>query len=410
MLQKTVLDNGLIIITERDDNIKTVTISCTIKCGSYNENADNRGIAHFTEHMLFKGTINRTAKQISEDIEGIGGILNAETSFEHTKYHVTVLSECWEKGIEVLSDLVWNNLIPEEEFKKEKQVILEELKMYDDNPGAKIFDLLFKRMFPNYPNRQFVGGTIESVSQISRDQMINFIDTFYVPSNIIIVAAGNIDHDKLVDFIQSYSSNIDFKTGNLSTEKTEFNPSSLIGPDLSEKKEIQQSHLSWGLFGPKPSDDDYAVGEIMACILGGNSSSRLYQIIREEKGLAYTIRMDAQGVSDIGFLSGYVGLDGNSIDAVKKIIFSELDKVKNEDISDEELERAKAYVKGTTMIYFERTSSRNSYVVNCLITLTDPNIEHFINKIEKVTIKDLREFANKYFQEDNICFVEITPK
>lgn len=409
MLQKTTLDNGLVIVTNHNDYNKTTTISYTVRCGSYNEEDNNRGIAHFTEHMLFKGTTNRTSQQINEEIEGIGGILNAETSFEHTKYHVTVLSEYWEKGIEVLSDMIWNNLIPEDEFKKEKQVILEELKMYDDNPGAKIWDLLFKRMFLNYPNRQSVGGTIQSVSAITREQMIEFIDKFYVPSNMILVATGNIDHNKLVDFAKEFSSGVELKALKKSQIKP-FKMTKLKGPDLAEKKEIAQSHLAWGLYGPKPSDDDFATSEVVACILGGNASSRLYQIIREERGLAYTVRMDSEGLSDVGLLSGYVGLDGNSINSVKEVIIAEINKIKQEPVSENELERAKAYIKGTTMIAFEKTSSQNSYIVNTLIANGKPEIDDYIKSIENVTANDIQKFTAKYLKEDNICFVQITPK
>jgi predicted Zn-dependent peptidase len=408
MIKETKLDNGLLIITDTDDHAKTTTISYTVKCGSYDEDDSNRGIAHFTEHMLFKGTAERTSQEISESIEGIGGILNACTSFDHTMYHCTVPTDFWEIGVEVISDLIWNNTIPEEEFEREKQVILEELKMYDDDASSKVWELLFVHLYRNNPNRQRVGGTLETVSKIQRQQMIDFIDKYYVPNNMIVVATGNINHDKLVEFIKSYCPELEPSED---IERQELVSEKLGQKDLIEtRSNIAQSQLCWGMFGPLVKEEDYVSGEIACSILGGNSSSRLYQLIREQKGWAYTVKMDIEGISDNGVISGYVGLDGNNIESVKKTVMEQLEKLKKESINEEELKRAKAYVKGTLMISLERTSVQNDFIVSSFLNDSSLNVEEFYNRIDKVTAEDIKEFANKYFNQDNICFVQIVPK
>jgi predicted Zn-dependent peptidase len=409
MINVAKLENGLQILTENDDHAKTLTLSYVVKCGSYNEDKSNLGIAHFTEHMLFKGTTNRNSVEISEYVEKIGGILNAETSFQHTKYYCTVPAESWKTGIDIISDLVWNNLIPEEEFEREKQVVLEELKMYEDNASAKACELLNKKMFNSSVNRQLIGGTLESVKAITRDQMISFIDKNYTPKNIFVVATGNINHNELVEFIKNYMEDVELISNNdISVE--EFTPGKSDGKDEVLSKDINQSHLCWGSFGPRPSDKDYVVGEVISTLLGGNASSRLYQIIREQQGLAYTVSMDCEPVFDLSILNGYVGLDKENIPNVKKVISEQFDILKKELVSEEELQKAKSYIRGTVLIAFERTSSKNRFICESILNNIDTDLDKYLKEIDNVISDDIKNFAVKYFNTDNIYFSEIISK
>jgi predicted Zn-dependent peptidase len=183
-----------------------------------------------------------------------------------------------------------------------------------------------------------------------------------------------------------------------------------LGGHIIEKKDICQSHLCWGLFGPKPSDKEYATGEVITNLLGGNSSSRLYQIVREQKGLAYSVNMDIEPLIESTILTGYVGLDGNNINAVKDIVKTELNKLKTDNISDGELERTKSYIKGTTLISLETTSGKNRFLNNSIINGLDTNFENYLKDIDNVTVNDIKNFANKYFKDDNICFTQVIPK
>lgn len=410
MLNRSTLDNGLTIITQKDDNAKTATISYLVKSGSYNETEETLGIAHFTEHMLFKGTTSLTSKDINYAIEGIGGILNALTSFEYTKYHCTVPSEYWKTGIEILSDMVWNNTIPEKEFVLEKQVVLEELKMYKDVADIRAIDLLFTNLHRNYKLRQTVGGEISTVKAITREQMLEYIDKYYVPNNITIVGTGNINHEDIVEFAKNY---IDYDINNNDNiELEKFKPDEIKPEEneIIEEKEIEQSHLCWGMFVPEPASDEYAVMDIIATLLGGNASSRLYQIVREEKGLAYSVNAWLEELRDNSILMGYVGLDKQNIDLVKNIIFEQINKIKTELIDNEELERVKSYIKGTTLISLETTSSKNSYICSATAVNVEPNIEDYFEKLNKITSEEVMQIANKYLKENNICFSQIISK
>lgn len=404
--KETTLHNGLKIITDSNSNDSTTTISFAVKVGCYNEDESNLGIAHFTEHMLFKGTTNRTAQDINEDIGEVGGLLNASTSFEVTQYFCTISSDFWQKAVEVLSDLIWNNTIPEEEFDLERSVILEELKMYDDDPQSKCMNLLLENMHENAINRQTIGGTLESVSKITRQQMLDFIDKFYTPNNIFIVATGNINHEELVKEVEKYTNQVEIKNSDIKEESYQYEK---LGKVIEKNMNIVQSHLSFGLFGPKPNSEEYPVAELTSIILGGNSNSRLYRLIREEKGLAYTVSVSNEEVKDNIIINGYVGLDGSNIELVKNIIIEQLNNLKESLVSEKELNMAKAYKKGASVISRERTSNRTAYIIYSLIVNSNPSFEHELELVEKVTPEQIKDFANKYLTEDNLCFVELKP-
>ena len=407
MYKESNLDNGMKIITLLDNNAPTVTLTYLIKCGSYNEDKNNLGIAHFTEHMLFKGTLNRTSNKINWDIENFGGLLNAETFFNYTKYYCTVPYEYWEIGIDVLSDLVWFNTIPKDEFQKEKQVILEELKMYEDDSGSKVFDLLMQGMNKNEISRQLVGGTIETVSKIKREQMIDFIDQNYNPNNIVIVATGNIKHEKLVDFVENFCKDIDFKKSPISDIPANFEIDTDF-QEIIEQKEISQASLCWGLFGPQPSKEEIYTLEIISTLLGGNSSSILYQTIREKFGLVYTVYTSIMNLGNTSIFYGYAGLDQKNVKKVKDIVLTELLNLKTNLVDNEELEFIKRYIKGTYALCQEKTSGKNNVICECIIN--DLDYDNYIENINKVTTEDIMNFAQKYFSEDQIQFAQIIPK
>lgn len=409
MFKKTILDNGLTIITDNDNNSKIGTLSYLVKSGSHSEDDSNYGIAHFTEHMLFKGTTNRHFTDINQDIENIGGLLNAETSFQYTRYYCVVPSDVWEMGLDVISDIVWNNTIPEEEFENEKTVVLEELKMYSDDSSSNVMDKLNVIMNKQYENRQLVGGTVESVSKITRDQMIDFIDKNYTYDNVVFVGTGNVDHDKIVEFITQYTkidmSNIDKK------DNLEFNPYENSGDEIIlSKGEIYQAHIAFGLFGPTPSNDDYVAFEVLNNILGGNSSSLLYHEIRETLGLAYTVSTNIELFDDCTQLIGYVGLDKENIQKCKDVIIQFIEKLSKEKIDDDRLKRNINYLKGTTLLALEKTSSLNSYISQSLVYNVDYNIEKYLENLDKITSNDILNVASKYLNKDKIYFAIIQPK
>ncbi|MNJ90023.1 Protease 3 precursor [compost metagenome] len=406
-MNKKILSNGLEIYTEKIDSAKTVTFSIFIKVGSYNE-TNKFGIAHFIEHMVFKGTKTRDAQQIMEEIENVGGYVNAETSFQHTRYFATVPAENWKTAANVISDIVFHPTLPEEEVDLERTVIQEELKMYSDDSASHVSDLLFIAMHKSYKNRQSVGGTVQSVSEISRQDLFDFMQKFYQPNNIFVVATGNIQEDEIVNFMEEFTK--EFTENNNEFQNEEFEPDILESDTVSLERNIEQAHFSWGLFGPSANSEDYYAMEIATTILGGSSSSRLNQLIREKRGLAYTVRVSYYALKDSGIILGYTGLDQNNIQEVKDIVVEEFERLRNEPVSDNELKRAIAYTKGSTVISLEKPSSINSYIGTSIIDDVSSDPDDYIKGIESVTKQDIQKIARKYFTPDNWQFSQITPK
>jgi predicted Zn-dependent peptidase len=402
-MKKTVLKNGFTILSEHIPTSKSVTLSLFVGAGSYHERQYPAGVAHFLEHMFFKGTTNRNAQQINEEIDGIGGVLNAYTTSERTKYYTLVPYRHWKTGSNVLLDMIWNATFPEEEIERERNVILEEIKMYEDDPSSFVFDLLERKMHANQTERQSVIGTVESVKSITRETLISFVDEFYQPNNLIFVATGNIDHDELVSYVGSIpATRTKESTPSVSLEKTVFQEQ-----HLTYTRDLQQAHLAWGSFGPSVYEKDTTVMKVIANLLGGSLSSRLYRIIREERGLAYSVSLDYSSKSDSGVLYGYVGTEKEKIDEIKQIILDEFEKLKTEPVPQDELQRAINYTSGLFMLGLENHSSLNEfYGVHALLE-TNKTPDDFIEQIERVTSDDILSVANRYFSKENFLFVDI---
>lgn len=402
------LNNGLEVFIDKDVSSEIVTFCYLVKCGSFNENDSNRGIAHFTEHMLFKGTTNRKFSEINKDIEKVGGMLNAETSFDYTRYYSVVPLSQWEIGINVISDIIWNNTIPHEEFDKEKNVVIEELLMYDDDPQDKAIQNLNILLTGDYENRKLIGGTPESVSNITREDMINFIDKFYTPNNMALVITGNVDENKILDFINSYI-NIDI-TLNKKEEVERINIEKIKpGENVEKYNNIGQAHIAFGLNGPEPSSDDYTAFEIIAHVLGGNSSSILYHTIREVEGLAYITYVHTEELFDCSQLIGYVGLNKSNIKKCKNIILKEFKNIYDNGLSEEILKQTIDCLKGNSILGLETCRSKNSYLCNCIIYGMDYDKEEYFKKLDQVNINTIKTVAKKYLQPEKISFSYVTP-
>lgn len=405
-MNKTVLKNGLEIYTEKIDSAKTLTFSVYVKVGSYNE-TDKFGISHFIEHMVFKGTETRNSQDIMEEIENVGGYINAETSFEHTKYYATVPAEEWKVAADIITDITFKSTFPAEEVDLERAVIQEELKMYSDDSSSKVTDMLFEEMHKSYPNRQSIGGTVQTVAEISREDLIEYKNKFYQPNNIFIVATGKVNHNDIVEFMSQFESIENVKE--LDKEEN-FEPDILSSDTKSLERNIEQAHFTWGLFGPRSSDKDICALEVACSILGGSSSSRLYQLIREKKGLAYTVSVGVFDLKQNSIIYGYTGLDSSKIEEVKEIVVEEFEKLRNELVTDSEFKRTKAYLRGTHIIGLERPSSINSYIGDAIIKNTSTNPDDYVKNIESVTKEDIQRIARKYFTPDNWQFTQIIPK
>ena len=406
MMKKSKLQNGIQIVTCSDPNSKLVTIGFVVKNGSYNENENQTGLSHLIEHMVFKGTINRTVNQINKDVENVGGYLNACTSFTFTKYYATVPSRYWQVAADVLSDIMFNHTFPEDGFKSEKEVVKEEISMYEDNPKPFVIDKIYEEIFENYKNRQTISGKREDIDRYTIDDLNDMIDTNYCFNNITVLATGNINHEELEKFVSDYLVKYNItEEESYVTDYEEFEPHSLNGEVKKfERPDVNQTHLSFAMFGPGYNHEDIPALELLVNILGGNTSSLLYDNLREKKGLCYTIGADMETLSDVSLIIGYAGLNSQS-DVIQEI--TDLIAGLADNLTEEMLEDSKRYLIGMEDIQTETTSSLHSLYTDKIINDDFSPVEERKNKLEKVTLEQAKEVARKYFNKENLCFVKL---
>lgn len=404
---KTVLKNGLTVISEHTEHSVSTMLTYWTKVGGDYEKNFPFGIAHFLEHMMFKGTEERTKEDIKEEIDAIGGSFNASTWGDKTRYYTVVPFDKWETGVTVLSDMMFNSIFPEEEVKREKGVVLEEIKRYEDEPSGHAFNVLYEEMMKNRPERQSVLGTPDSVSSISRDDLLSFVDAFYQPKNMVFVATGNINHEALCSLLETLTPST---SKEVDTSIEPFEPFSLGGKTITIEREIKQAHLRFGLFGPNAHEEDSYILDVIGTLLGGSMSSRFFKIIREEKGLAYTANCGYMKGNDLGFLLGYVGTDKEKLSEVKEIIVKELNRLKTEPVSSKELEKVKNLKTGRYLVSQDYKEYINLHLaVQHMYGIGDSPVQ-YADKIKKVTSDDILRVANTYFGEDKMLFVEVVPK
>lgn len=371
-----------------DSNL--VTIGFVVHSGSYNETKDTLGIAHLTEHLVFRGTEKFTNEQTNTYIESLGGYLNAYTTYEYTKFYCTVPCDKWQEAIDFLIQIVFYNTIPEETFDIEKDIVINELKMYQDDPQSIAYENLYKLMFTQY-NKKMIGGTPETVAGITRQQVIDYINDYYISSNIDLIATGNIDPNELQDYINN---NIPFENNIIKpVGKTVFNNQYSI---TQNKQDINQSVLVWGMILPPSKHKDYEIVNLINNYLGGNTSSILYNEIREKQGLCYTINTSIEKFNNYSILNGYTSLNKDNIDKVCKTIVKEFQNI---NITQEQLDNNKQYLIGQHLMSNETTSGLNEFITTYgidydkvklinNITLDDVNKvkQHFVNNIYFSTV------------------------
>ncbi|MEK9129916.1 MAG: pitrilysin family protein [Patescibacteria group bacterium] len=410
MFQKTILKNGLRIITSKMPDMKSVASIILIGAGSRYENQKNNGISHFLEHIFFKGTKKRpTQKQISETIEKVGGQVNAFTSIDHTGFWTKVPKKHFKLGVEFLSDLVLNSLMKPEEIEKEKGVILEEINMYLDNPQSYVSVLIQQLMWENQALGFSISGKKEIIKKIVRENFVKYIQDLYQPSNMVISVAGDIEHEQIVEEVKK----IFDKIKNKAIKKFEKAKDQQKQPQiLLYKKDTDQAHLclslkSSNLFYNNPNKTIYSV---LSAILGGSMSSRLFTEIREKRGLAYYIYSSLDCFDETGALVVSAGLNINKIELAIKIILQELNKLKNIKVSKAELSKIKEYLKGNLLLETDDTDFIcNWYGIRELFSsekIQTP--EEKIAEIEKVTIKDIQRIAKDLFKTKQLNLAMIS--
>ncbi|OAT73322.1 M16 family metallopeptidase [Parageobacillus thermoglucosidasius] len=395
MINKHTCKNGVRIVLEQIPTVRSVSIGVWIGTGSRNETEQNNGISHFLEHMFFKGTKTRTAKEIAEAFDSIGGQVNAFTSKEYTCYYAKVLDEHASFALEMLADMFFHSTFVDEELQKERNVVLEEIKMYEDTPDDIVHDLLSKACYANHPLGYPILGTEETLRTFTGDSLRGYMADYYTPDRVVISVAGNVDES----FIQQVESYFGFFTAK---RKASESPAPLFQPQkLARQKDTEQAHLCIGFNGLPVGHPDIYTLIILNNILGGSMSSRLFQEVREQRGLAYSVFSYHSSYQDSGLLAIYAGTGNNQLDLLFETIQETIDKLKEDGITEKELKNSKEQMKGSLMLGLESTNSRMSRNgKNELLLGRHRTLDEIIEEINSVTVEKVNELARCIFAED----------
>lgn len=383
----TTLDNGLRIITDDIPGVVTATLGLWVEVGTRNESAEVNGISHFLEHMAFKGTTTRSAKQIAEEIENVGGHLNAYTSRENTAYHARVLENDVPLAVELIADIIQNSTFELEEIARERDVILQEIGQAFDTPDDIIFDYFQETAYPHHPLGRPILGPAEIVRQISRDDLKKYMDKEYVASRMIFAAAGGVNHDLIVDLCQKHFTR-------LPTHSAEsFIEANYQGGHFFEKRDLEQIHLLLGFESCNAGHPDHYRLSVLSNLLGGGMSSRLFQEVREKRGLVYSIYSFKTAFQDSGLFGIYAGTGEQKVQELLPTIKEVLETFPKA-LQTNEIERSKAQLKAGTLMSLESTSARCEKLANQL-RIYNRHIppQEVIEKINDVTYDDLIQVA-----------------
>ncbi|HXF12536.1 MAG TPA: pitrilysin family protein [Terriglobales bacterium] len=399
-IQRAVLPNGLTVITEEMKHIRSVSIGIWLKTGSRDEDLPWNGISHFIEHMVFKGTQHRTAEEIARQVDSIGGNMDAFTAKECISFSIKVLNEHVPIALDVLSDLVLNPVFDSQDISRERGVILEEIKMDEDNPDYLVHEIFTQNFWKDHPLGRPILGTRDTVKKFDRTPVFDFYSQRFSPGNMIITAAGYLNHAQFVEVVAKHFANMKPMTNGFHSSAPKIVPKII----LRNKKSLEQVQICVGVPSYPITHERRHTSYILNTLLGGGMSSRLFQNIRERQGLAYAIYSDLNPYRDTGCMSIYAGTSRASAGKVVESIVSEFRKLKTDMVTPDELRRSKDQLKGSLMLSLESSNARMSNLAR-----QEMYFDHFygldelIAKIEAVTAEELQELANQFFETDNIA-------
>ena len=404
---KTTLPNGLRVVTESIGSVKTISVGIWVKTGSRNEKKELAGVTHFLEHMLFKGTKKRTAFEIAQSMESVGGYLNAFTSSEYTCYYARCVDEQLSRALDVLSDMVLHPSFPEKEIEKEKKVVIEEMKMYRDSPDDYLFEAFTTKMFQNHALGRPILGFEDTVSAFTRQNLYDYMKDRYRPDNLLVAVAGNVNHEEVVELVSKY---FEHKSATSTTNKDQ--PLGALNPEkLALTKPIEQTHYILGRRGLYFNHTHKYLLLLANTVLGGGMSSRLHQNVREKYGYCYSIQTFNQSYSDSGIWGVYVGTDKEYVGHVHELVVAELDKIRMEIIPEKEFFEAKSQLKGKLLLSQENTSNRMMRLAKSELYFGRfVTLDELEENINNVNAKQVLEFSNTFFDQKYFMEAILSPE
>jgi predicted Zn-dependent peptidase len=393
VITREVLPNGLRILTERMPHVRSVSVGVWLTRGSRHEPPEHAGIAHFVEHMLFKGTATRSAEDIAQAIDSIGGQMDAFTAKEYASYYIKVLDEHLHLAIDVLADIVRRPAFSPEDIEREKKVVLEEIKMVEDTPDDLVHELFTESFWENHPLGRPILGTPQTVESLTAEGLRRYFDRVYTAPNLVVSAVGNIEHDAVRDLVARAFEGVSGAGDPLADL-----PPTVVPRVLIRSKELEQSHICLGTAGYRQDHEDRHSSYVLNTVLGGSMSSRLFQNVREKRGLAYAVFSGLSAYRDAGSMTVYAGCGNDAVEELIDVVVAELQLLKDQPLGDAELRRAKDHLKGSLMLNLESTSSRMSHLARQEIYFDRQyGLDELLDGIEQVTASDVLRVGHDLF-------------
>lgn len=410
MYKKKLLKNKLETVVSSMPHMESIAMGIWIGTGSRYEERRICGVSHFIEHMLFKGTLTRSASQLKQAIEGIGGHFNGFTSEEVTCYLVKVPAQHLLLGFDILSDMILNPRMDEEEVKKEKEVICEEIKMYKDQPSSFVHEILAGLMWPGHPLGRSIAGVTDSVRRINRKILTEYKEKSYMPQNIAVVAAGRLNMHRFLDNVRKKFKNEPRNVSKTNPAFKRFRTAQKAKRIKLHFKDIEQTHIAIGFHSFGRNDKDKYALNLLNVILGGNMSSRLFERLREKQALCYDVSSSTKKYEETGAFLIHAGVDNNKSEEALRAIMEETANLKKYYVTEDELERAKEYYKGQLLLALEDTGSRMLWLGDKIMTKEGiPLIKTILDRIDGVTVEGIQKVAKRVFRNDIMNLAAIGP-
>jgi predicted Zn-dependent peptidase len=405
MIVREVLGNGLRLLTESMPHVRSISVGVWLTRGSRHEPEDRSGIAHFVEHMLFKGTATRSAEDIAQEIDSIGGQLDAFTAKEYASYYIKVLDEHLPRALDVLSDIVLHPAFDADDIEREKKVILEEIKMVEDTPDDLVHEIFTQSFWEGHALGRPILGTRETVEALTQEALRRYFGRIYTANNFVISAVGNLEHARVRELVEKAFADI-VPAGEVASDRVP-----VVSPKFGVRnKDLEQSHICLGTTSYAQSHDDRYVSYVLNTLLGGSMSSRLFQNVREKRGLAYAVFSGLSAYRDAGALTIYAGCASEAVSEVIDLTVEELRGVKTTPVPETELRRAKDHLKGSLMLSLENTASRMSHLARQEIYFDRQfGLDETLEGVERVTPADLQRVACDLFSDGALAGTVLGP-